>query len=259
MNKSGKKLGLFLSLFLGCSLFNSLPVLAGGSFELKPILTEFSPSGSAATQSFVINSTGDKPVAVQLGMATREISLDGTETNVDADDQFLIYPPQLVIPPGEQQAVRITWLGDPNPAKELAFRIIAEQVPVDLTTVTVRSKEGNTALIKVLFRYRGSVYIRPEGVAPKLIVENANAQKSKTGADQLVINVANQGTAHQFLQILKVTVKAGSGQSVTLAGVKQLEGVLGENILADSKRQFILPWPKELPVGPVTATFDTNP
>jgi fimbrial chaperone protein len=191
-------------------------------------------------------------------MAIREISLDGTETNVDADDQFLIYPPQLVIPPGEQQSVRITWLGDPNPAKELAFRIIAEQVPVDLTEI--KQTEGEkTVSVKVLLRYMGSVYIRPEGVAPKLIVENANAQKSKTGAEQLVINVANQGTAHQFLQNIKVTVKAGSGQSVTLAGEQQLKGVLNENILADSKRQFILPWPKELPVGPVTATFDTNP
>jgi fimbrial chaperone protein len=115
MNKSGKKLGLFLSLFLGLNLFNSPLVLAGGNFKLEPIQVEFTPSGSLATQSFLFTSTGDKPVAIQLGMVTRESSLDGTEINTDADDQFLIYPPQLVIPPGEQQAVRVTWLGDPKP------------------------------------------------------------------------------------------------------------------------------------------------
>lgn len=258
MNKSGKKLGLFLSLFLGLNLFNSPLILAGGNFNLEPIQVEFTPSGSLATQSFMFTSTGDKPVAIQLGMVTREISLDGKEINTDADDQFLIYPPQLVIPPGEQQAVRVTWLGDPIPTKELAFRIIAEQVPVDLTELT-QTEKGKTVSVKILFRYVGSVYIKPEGVAPKLVLESASSQKDKAGADQLVLNVANQGTAHRLLQNIKVTVKAGSGQSVTLAGDKQLEGILNENILADSKRQFILPWPKEIPVGPVTATFDTNP
>jgi fimbrial chaperone protein len=183
--------------------------------------------------------------------------LDGTEINTDADDQFLIYPPQLVIPPGEQQAVRVTWLGDPKPTKELAFRIIAEQVPVDLTELT-QTEGDRTLTVRVLLRYVGSVYIKPDGVAPKLVLESASSQKDKTGADQLVLNVANQGTAHRLLQNIKVMVTASSGKSVTLAG-KQLEGVLGENILADSKRQFILPWPKEIPVGPVTATFDTNP
>jgi fimbrial chaperone protein len=205
----------------------------------------------------MFTSTGDKPVAIQLGMVTRESSLDGTEINTDADDQFLIYPPQLVIPPGEQQAVRITWLGDPKPTKELAFRIIAEQVPVDLTELT-QTEGDRTLTVRVLLRYVGSVYIKPDGVAPKLVLESASSQKDKTGADQLVLNVANQGTAHRLLQNIKVMVTAGSGKSVTLAG-KQLEGVLNENILADSKRQFILPWPKEIPVGPVTATFDTNP
>lgn len=258
MNKSGKKLGLFLSLFLGLNLFNSPLVLAGGNFNLEPIQVEFTPSGSLATQSFMFTSTGDKPVAIQLGMVTREISLDGTEINTDADDQFLIYPPQLVIPPGEQQAVRITWLGDPIPTKELAFRIIAEQVPVDLTEIK-QTEGGKTVSVKILFRYMGSVYIKPEGVASKLVLESASSQKDKAGADKLVLNVANQGTAHRLLRNIKVMVTAGSGQSITLAGEKQLEGVLGENILADSKRQFVLPWPKELPFGPVTATFDTNP
>ena len=259
MNRKSKKLGLFLSLFLGFNLLNSRPVLAGGNFDLQPISTEFSPSGSAATQSFVIRSIGDKPVAIQISMATRKVGLDGKEANLDADDQFLIYPPQLVIPPGEQQTVRVTWLGDPNLTKELAFRIIAEQVPVDLTTVTVDNPNGGSAIIKVLFRFVGSVYIKPDGVAPKLVLESASSQKDKTGADQLVLTIANQGTAHRLLRNIKVMVTAGSGQSITLAGEKQLEGVLGENILADSKRQFVLPWPKELPFGPVTATFDTNP
>ena len=258
MNKGSKRLGLLLSLFLGFSLSSSPSVLAGGNFQLETVSVDFSPSGSSATQSFILKSTGDKPVAIQLGMATREISLGGKETNVDADDQFMIYPPQLVIPPGEQQTVRVTWLGDPIPTKELAFRIIAEQVPVDLTEIK-QTEEGKTVSIRVLLRYLGSVYIKPEGVASKLVLESASSQKDKTGADQLVLNVANQGTAHRLLQNIKVTVKAASGQSVTLAGEKQLEGILGENILADSKRQFILPWPKEIPVGPVTATFDTNP
>jgi len=38
----------------------------------------------------------------------------------------------------------------------------------------------------------------------------------------------------------------------------QLAGLDGENILADSQRRFVMPWPQGLPVGEVHAqlTFD---
>jgi fimbrial chaperone protein len=70
----------------------------------------------------------------------------------------------------------------------------------------------------------------------------------------------NQGTAHlKFFSNLKLSLKSAQGQTVTLTGEQQLQGVVGQNILAGNKRQFVLPWPKELPVGPVTATFEINP
>ena len=103
------------------------------------------------------------------------------------------------------------------------------------------------------------MYVKPQGATAKIVLESTSSQKSKEGVEQLVLNFANQGTAHQLLPTnLQVTITASSSQKITLAG-EQLKEVRGQNILPGNKRQFILPWPKELPVGPVTATFDTTP
>lgn len=253
-----KSFGWALSTLIGLNLFNIQPSWAGGAFQLTPAIMEFSPSGGGSTQSFTIKSTGDEPVAIQVDMVKREVSLDGTEINPDANEDFIVYPPQLVIPPGETQTIRVTWVGDPQPSKELAYRIITEQMPINLSTVTsVDAQTGATVNVTVTLRYLASVYIRPQNTSAKVVLESVAHGKGKNNNDQLVINLENQGTMRQLLEGTKITLTSNQGQTVTLSG-EQLKGIEGENILAGNKRQFIIPWLQELPVGEVTGTFEIN-
>ncbi|MBE9241907.1 molecular chaperone [Synechocystis salina] len=257
MNKFLGSLVFSLSTVLGITLAQQ-PCLAGGAFQLSPAVVKFSPSGGGATQSFIITSTGDEPVAIQMDVVTRAMTLDGSEVNQDSSDDFIIYPPQIIVPPGTQQAVRVTWIGEPNPSKELAYRLVAEQLPVNLSQiVSVDEETGATVNITVTLRYLSSVYITPPNTSAKVVVESAAHEKSDNGQDSLVVVLDNQGTAHRLLDGVGLRVSSSNGESVTLEQ-EQLKGLLGENMLAETKRRFVLPWPKELPVGPVTATFTTN-
>lgn len=253
-----KKLGFLFSFLLGLNLLIPRPVFAGSGFQLSPNLVELEPVGAGVSKNFVVTSTGDEPVAVQVRIVKREILPDGKEVNSPEEDSFLVYPPQMVLEPNERQVIKVVWVGDTAPTKELAYRAIVEQVPVNLTPVKVENSGGIPISITIVSTYIASVYVKPQGATAKIVLESASSQKSKEGTDQLVLNFANQGTAHELLSNnLKVTVTASSGPKVTLAG-EQLKEVRGQNILPGNKRQFILPWPKELPVGPVTATFDTT-
>lgn len=257
MNKKISRWGFVLPLCLGINLLGFSSALAGAMFRLDPPSREFSPSGGRATQSFDIISTGDQPVAVQIQITKRVVALDGTETNPIEENDFLVYPPQIVVEPGKQQTIKVTWLGDPNPAKELSYRLIAEQVPVNLTEVTT-TQQGKTANVKILFKYGGTIYITPNNAAPRLVIESAIPQKTKDGKDELVLTIENQGTAHQLLRGARIVLTPSQGQAIKLTK-DQLKEIETQNVLAGNKRQFVLPWPKELPVGPVTATFETNP
>lgn len=264
MKKLLLSLGLGFLVYFGNVLFSPWAVFAVGVFQSLTSELQFEASQPSANRDVRVKSVGDEPVAIQVRFINRKQNLDGTEVRIDddpeAESRFFSYPPQMVLNPGEEQTIRVMWLGDKNsPEKELAYRILLEQVPVDVKPIQVN--QGNKSLaIKVLTVYSIPIYITPDGASPKVVISSANHQKSKDGQDQLVVDMENQGTAHlKFFSNLKLSLKSAQGQTVILTGEQQLQGVVGENVLAGNKRQFILPWPKELPVGPVTATFDTNP
>jgi fimbrial chaperone protein len=258
LSKVGFRTGLVLSVLLATSFLAVRPALASLLFYLAPMIANLAPAGKEASQAFeVVNTSKDRSVAIELYMAKREMAIDGSETYSaeEAEDDFLLYPPQTFLKPGEGQTVRVTWLGDPNPAKELAYRLIAQQVPLDTDTqsTNVRGREIN---LTTLVRYAGSVYITPQGATPDLVLESAVYQKGTTG-DELLVTFHNRGTAHTLLQDLTLTIApVGQADKAITLKPEQLKGINNENILADSKRQFIIPYPNGLPIGNLNVTFD---
>ncbi len=257
-----RSFAIILPLVLGANLVSALPSSSQveATFLFSPMQSNFATSGQKATQSFLVTNTGKKATAIQIKMVKRQMDLDGKEINTDADDDFILYPPQMLVKAGERQTVRVTWVGNASPPQELAYRIIAEQLPVDLTEI--RQTQGNTTVaIKVLFQYMGSVYIVPPNVSPNLSLENAVCQveTSKDGKkeNKLQLTFANQGTAHTLLSNLRLNLApVGKEANPIKLEAKQLTGVNGENMLAGSKRRFSLPCPAGLPNDKLSGTFE---
>ena len=240
----------FLSFIFFIILSGISPALA---FKLEPISRVFEPAGAGATQSYEVINDSEEQIAVELSMAERKISLEGQETTESADDDFLVYPSQIVLPPQGVQSVRVTWLGNPNPEKELAYRIIAEQLPINLNNPEESQAETISGAIKVMFRYIGSVYIRPKNAESKVVLNGITHEKGTDGNDRLVITFDNQGTRRAVLSELNLNLTS-QGSQLTLKP-EQLEGVNNGVILAGNQRRFSMPWPQQLPIGEVTGTF----
>lgn len=212
------------------------------AFSLTPMSVEFEPKGKEATRSFLVENNSAEKIAVQVTMARRVIDLEGKETNPEADDDFIVYPPQLILGPNEKRTIRVTWAGDADPKAELAYRIIAEQLPVDAE----KRPRAKNAMIKMLLRYLGAVYITPKDAKPALSVsspERATSTKDKSA--QLSFVLENSGTAHKIIKELKL--KALVGDKSVVLGANELRQITGQNILAGSKRRFNIAWPKDLP------------
>ncbi len=257
-----RSLTVILPLLIGANLVAVLPSSSQveATFLFSPMLSSFAPAGQKATQSFFVKNTGKKSTAIQIRMVKREMDLDGKEINTNADDDFILYPPQMLVKAGESQAVRVTWVGNASPSKELSYRIIAEQLPIDLTEIT-QTQGSTTVSIKVLFQYMGSVYVVPPNVAPNVSLESAVCQvetdKAGKKDNKLQLTFANQGTAHAILTNLRLNLASiGKESNPVKLEPKQLTGVNGENILAGSKRQFSLPCPAGLPNEKLSGTFE---
>lgn len=224
------------------------------AFQLVPIAMDFAPAGAEATQTFGILNDDAQPVAVQISVVKREVALDGTETLTPAEEEFLVYPPQALVAPGKVQLVQVRWIGSRTQTKELPYRIIAEQLPVELDQKAV---QGNVGRINILLRYEGAIYVAPPGVKSDIVLENVGRLETAEGP-KLTVTLSNRGTSHGILTdaVLSVRGRGADGRSTSIdLKDEALGNLLGGNVLAGNQRQFLMDWPVALAAGEVTATL----
>lgn len=194
------------------------------AFTLEPISRTFSPAGSSSQQSYAVINDGEAPIAIEVSFVERLIDSEGNETNQPADDLFLAVPPQMIVPPGGRQTVRVSWLGDADLASEQAYRIVVEQLPIPLAPSEVDLPVGQ---VQVLTNYRGSLYIRPAGASPAISLTDVNP----VGDDHVRLTFLNSGSAHGRLRNPQLELTRGSGDSLILSG----------EVLSDLDQMIILP------------------
>lgn len=231
-----KKSTLLLPLIFAVSMFAS-PF--ANALQMEPLSLVLKPAGAGANQIFSVINESSKPIAVQFSMTTRQQQGD-REIRLPADDQFMIYPPQTIIPPKTAQKVRVQWLGNSNVQQEQAFRLIAEQVHVALD----KEPTGVTMLMKLV----GALYVQPSKTQSNVQVNAVQAR-----GDKLSVTVANTGTRHQILERATLNLQHGN-QVISLKG-DQLSGMEGKNVLAKSTQQFLIQKPAQFQNAAWAATL----
>lgn len=201
------------------------------AISFTPIEVDFTPSGRATTQIFRLENTTAEPSAVEISVKSREMAQNGDDLLGDADDQFSIFPAQVVLQPGQVQTIRVQYTGPSNINTERAFRLIAEQLPID-----VGQAPQNGGRMRLLVKYVASVYVVPANVKAILSVQNTQMVSDSAG-NWLDITLLNEGTTRKILRDARLSV-AG----ITLEGAA-VKGLVGENILAKTKRTFRIPAP----------------
>lgn len=177
-------------------------------------------------QFFVENSSKD-PMPVMISVKERQQKIDGSETTPETND-IIVFPPQIIIPANEKRSIRVTWKGQ-TPSQEKSYRLIAEQIPLE-----VKKEKTKGSGIKMLLKYVAALYVDPGKTKPELHIVSIKHSKKN-----LQITVENRGTKHAPMLNPELTFKMGK-KEVVLKN-EQLKGLSGENLLAKSKRTFLLP------------------
>lgn len=215
------------------------------AFRLEPMVLSLPVSQPRAAGTYTVENNSDQKVAIEFQVRGRRIDKDGKEDRPEVTG-FLVYPQQMALEPGEKRSVRVTWTGERIPERELAFRLVASQLPVKFD----KEKSGS-ASIRFLLEYVASLYLVPNGVkpAPKLLEQRVKGK-------QLELLVANQGTAHFLLEPLRVELQDGAK---TGAPAKEaLAELRTGNLLPGDERWLRLPLPAGFGAG-TKARVQFNP
>jgi fimbrial chaperone protein len=214
-------------LLLLCFLF-SLPALA---FKFSPMSSTIDYKMNQNTSLFYLENDSDLPVAIQVSISTREMDSKGLEKNTIVKDDFSLYPSQIIIPANEKRSVKVTYLGLVKPKKEIAYRLIAEQLPIDLET-----SKKNKKSIKILLRYVAALYISSEDLQSEVV-----AKALTLDDNNVFLTLENKGNKHQVISHLNINFLDEKSKKETNFTTEELKGVSGENILATSERIFTFP------------------
>jgi fimbrial chaperone protein len=201
------------------------------AFKFSPMSTSIGVKENENSSLFFLENDSALAIAVQVSLAKREMDENGIENNPKISHELTLYPTQLIIPPNEKRSVKVTWVGPMVPNKELAYRLIAEQLPIELEKI--KNKKAN---IKVLLRYIAALYVKAEDFSSDIKVSEMKIQDKK-----LSIMIENKGKKHQVLAHLILKFTDEKKKTEIVFDSEELKGISGENVLAESKRIFSIP------------------
>ncbi len=245
----------------------------GAGFSINPWIIFLEPDKNKMSQELTLHyvegpetqlhgpreSKFAQPVPVELKVVHREVDIDGKVNNFldQVSEDFVIFPSQIILYPGDVQKVQLQWVGTSLPKFEKTYGLIAEQIAVDIPDEGGAPVRG---VVNILVRYEAVVVVTPKGVKPLVKVDTTYRVAGNNGPDSLFLQFSNPGTARQSLGECRITLSPRDGagnldlkKNVVLSPTALEFPVLKQALFAGGKRNLKFAWPENLPKGKVSA------
>src|SRR5690554_2204139 len=197
------------ALLFVAALALTVPALNSPAYAMRvsPMVVEMESRGTDATARIEVQNINPGNLAFETRVFRMAINAEGEITETPADEDFLIFPPQGVLPAGGRQVVRLQWVGEPELATSKAFYVSVEQLPVPLEPSVSNAAE---AQVQILYNMRALVVVAPPGAEPNVSassVHQANyllpVPEGSDAPPQMVdgveITLRNEGRRHAMM------------------------------------------------------------
>lgn len=191
--------------------------------DLQPVVNVMRLPQDARGIAIAVSNERNVDLPLTFDIVERVIAPDGSETQTPADDEFVVFPAQAILKPGQTQAVRVQFAGTPPPQSR-SFTMYATEVPVDL------DKQGITGVQNIM-RIGASIHVAPSGTQPRPVL--ASAEPEDGGVR---VTIRNDGD--RFVYVDNLSLQFGDK---TISGF-DLANIAGRTLIPPGKiRSFVIP------------------
>jgi len=238
-NFTNIKIGLVLIALLSLSLLSP----NSRAQSVQPMVFELEPIGSKSSQSLRIENPNSGPMTVEIVPFKMIVDEYGKESNIPADEDFLIYPPQTIIQADSAQVVKVKYIGDPTIDKSQAYRISVNQLPVDL------NRDGSG--VSILTKFLTIANVSPAKSRPDLKVTNVAADED----GQWLVTIENDGNRFGSLSSTSWELESSSGIANTKTLSVNEVGEFLTQTLAPPKSKLFVSIPSVAGFSPQTTSI----
>lgn len=242
---------------------------AAHAMRVSPMVIEMSSSGSDSAARIEVQNLNQGPLAYEVRIYRITYDADGNVTEIPADGDFLLFPPQGTLPPGARQVMRLQWVGAPDIAASQSYYVSVNQLPVQLDPTA--SDSGSAGQLQVVYHMKALVVVAPPGATPMVEASAARAAEYQPPAERdgaelppkvpgIEVTLKNTGRRHAMMAGLRWVVSGTGtdGQPVEqIYSQEELNRLIGVGYLAplDGVRSFRLPTDKPFGAGPIQVRF----
>lgn len=143
-------------------------ITAAWAMRVSPMVSELTTSGAGSAARIEVGNVGTAALPFETRITRMDIDADGNIVETPADEDFLVFPPQGLVPVSGRQVVRVQWIGEPNIEVSRAYYLWVKQLPV-ATDPTV-TESGGAVAVQVLYTMKALIVVAPPGAEPKVEV-----------------------------------------------------------------------------------------
>ena len=237
-----------LSAFAAAGFIPALDAPAA-AMGITPLQLEMTSIGQTSRSQLSVTNDSDNPLPVEASIEKLTLEEDGTRKTVKAGSEFLVFPPQAVIPPRTTQVFRVQWVGEPMLAKSESFVLTMKQLPLRLP--------GSKGAVQVVMAFGVIVDVAPQKGVPSLKIVGTGVATGKDGKRHPTITVENASNTHALLPQSTIALSSGQWSKSLDAGAMQQVGI--GLVQPGKRRKFVLPVDLPAGVNSVQASLDFKP
>lgn len=215
---------------------------------VQPIVVEMLSIGTGASAAIEVVNDRNTPVTVEVTTEKLNVPERGAVTTEPDDGaDFLIFPPQAVVPAGGRQVFRVRWVGDPEFDKTKLYMFSTSELPVGLP--------GGTTGVEIYYAVQSIVSVSPPNARPDISVPTIDRYTDEAGGTGVLVTFRNDGNAHAYVGTgqLELTTIGGWSQTLTPDAVG---AALGLGLIPPSaSRTMFIPVEGVPADGTISATF----
>ena len=174
---------------------------AAGNFSIAPVSIEL--QGTQRTAVLTVHNEDAAPLLIQV--STLVWSQPGGEEKYDTTHDLLATPPIFTLPAQGEQIIRVALRHDPDPTRELDYRLLLAEVP--------QSTDKNFTGLRVALHLSLPVFVRAAAATKASLEWRGQWQEDGT----LAVSASNSGQAH--LQISDFILQFAGTQQTAHAAV----------------------------------------